>query len=300
MRLSRASIEIKTPGEIALMREAGLVVAQVLRATAGAVEPGISTAELDAIAEREIAAAGATPSFKGYYGYPATICTSVNNEIVHGIPSRNVLLHDGDVISIDAGAIVGGWHGDAAVTVPVGEVPEQVIALLAATELALWHGLAAAVAGQRLSDVSCAVETSALASGPYGIVQDYSGHFIGSSMHMDPAVPNYGRPGRGPVLTEGMAMAIEPMLVLGRRHTRLLNDGWTVVTADGSIAAHFEHTVAITADGPWVTTAYDGGASGFAKLAEAAGRATARSAPDAAAESAAMAANAPPTSSRRS
>ncbi len=271
MRLSRgSSIEIKTPDELALMRAAGLVVARVLRATSDAVEPGISTADLDAIAEREIAAAGATPSFKGYHGYPATICTSVNSEIVHGIPSRNVRLHDGDVISIDAGAIVGGWHGDAAVTVPVGEVPEQVMALLAATEQALWHGLATAVAGRHLSDVSHAVESSALASGPYGIVQDYSGHFIGSSMHMDPAVPNHGRPGRGPVLTAGMAMAIEPMLVLGRRHTRLLNDGWTVVTADGSIAAHFEHTVAITANGPWVLTAEDAGAAGFARVAAAA------------------------------
>jgi methionyl aminopeptidase len=270
MRLSRgSSIEIKTPDELALMREAGLVVARVLRATSDAVQPGITTAELDAIAEREIVAAGATPSFKGYHGYPATICTSVNSQIVHGIPSRNLRLRAGDVISIDAGAIVGGWHGDAAVTVPVGEVPERVMALLAATERALWHGLATALAGRRLGEVSHAVESSAIASGPYAIVQDYSGHFIGSSMHMDPAVPNHGRAGRGPALTVGMAMAIEPILVLGRRHTRLLDDGWTVVTADGSIAAHFEHTVAITAAGPWVLTAEDGGAGGFARLAAA-------------------------------
>jgi len=266
MRLSRIpSIEIKTPGQFALMREAGLVVARMLHAAVAAVEPGISTAELDAIAEREMRAVGAQSSFKGYHGYPATICTSVNDQIVHGIPDPDVRLAFGDVLSIDAGAIVGGWHGDAAVTVPVGAVPEQVTALLQACELAMWHGLAAAVADQRLTDISHAVETSARAGGEYGIVREYTGHFIGSAMHMDPAVPNYGRPGRGPVLAEGMALAIEPMLVLGAPHTRLLDDGWTVVTADGSLAAHFEHTVAITADGPWVLTAEDGGASGLAR-----------------------------------
>jgi methionyl aminopeptidase len=267
MRLSRIpSIEIKTPGQLALMREAGLVVARMLRVAAAAAEPGISTAELDAIAEREMKAAGARSSFKGYHGYPGTICTSVNDEIVHGIPSDRVRLAAGDVLSIDAGAIVGGWHGDAAITIPIGAVPAQTTALLRACELATWHGLSAAVAGRRLTDISHAVESSALASG-YGVVREYTGHFIGSAMHMDPAVPNYGRPGRGPVLTEGMALAIEPMLVLGDPRTRLLDDDWTVVTADGSLAAHFEHTVAITADGPWVLTAEDGGASGFAMLA---------------------------------
>ncbi len=265
MRLSRVpSIEIKTPGQFALMREAGLVVARMLHAAAAAAEPGISTAELDAIAEREMRAAGARSSFKGYHGYPATICTSVNDQIVHGIPDPEVRLAAGDVLSIDAGAIVGGWHGDAAVTVPVGAVRQQVTALLQACELAMWQGLAAAVAGRHLTDISHAVETSAQTSGGYGIVREYTGHFIGSAMHMDPAVPNYGRPGRGPVLAEGMALAIEPMLVLGAPGTRLLDDGWTVVTADGSLAAHFEHTVAITADGPWVLTAEDGGASGLA------------------------------------
>ncbi len=266
MRLSRVpSIEIKTPGQFALMREAGLVVARMLHAAAAAAEPGISTAELDAIAEREMRAAGAQSSFKGYHGYPATICTSVNDQIVHGIPDPAVRLAAGDVLSIDAGAIVGGWHGDAAVTVPVGAVPEPVTALLQACELAMWHGLAAAVAGHHLTDISHAVQTSAQASGEYGIVKEYTGHFIGSAMHMDPAVPNYGRPARGPVLAEGMALAIEPMLVLGAPQTRVLDDGWTVVTADGSLAAHFEHTVAITADGPWVLTAEDGGAGGLAR-----------------------------------
>jgi methionyl aminopeptidase len=268
MRLSRgSSIEIKTRDEVALMREAGLVVAQVLRAVEAAVEPGISTAELDAIAAREIRGAGATSSFKGYHGYPATICTSVNDQIVHGIPRSDVRLAAGDVISVDAGAIVSGWHGDAAVTVAVGPVPDHVADLMAACELAMWRGVATAVAGRRLTDISHEIETSAAASGSYGIVQEYTGHFIGSRMHMDPPVPNFGKPGRGPVLTEGMALAIEPMLVLGRRQTRLLDDDWTVVTADGSLAAHFEHTVAITADGPWVLTAEDGGASALARLA---------------------------------
>jgi len=262
MRLSRGSgIEIKTPGQLDAMREAGLVVAQMLSAVAAAAEPGISTAELDAIAAGVIRAAGAKPSFLGYHGYPATICTSVNNQIVHGIPDKRVRLAAGDVLSIDAGAIVGGWHGDAAVTIGVGAISAEAAALIAACERALWAGIAAVAAGRRLTDVSHAIESSALASGDYGIVQEYTGHFIGSAMHMDPPVPNYGRPGRGPLLTEGMAMAIEPMLVLGGRHTRLLADDWTVVTADGSLAAHFEHTVAITADGPWVLTAADGGQS---------------------------------------
>jgi methionyl aminopeptidase len=259
-------IQIKTPAQLAAMREAGLVVAHALRAAAAAVEPGISTAELDAVADRVIREAGAVPSFKGYHGFPATICTSVNDQIVHGIPGRDTLLAAGDLISIDCGAIAGGWHGDAAVTIGVGPVTAELSSLLAACELALWSGLVQAVAGGRLTDISHAVQTSARASGDYGIVQEYVGHGIGTEMHMDPPVPNYGRPGRGPVLVEGMALAVEPMLVLGRRQTRLLDDGWTVVSADGSWSAHFEHTVAITAAGPWVLTAEDGGAGGFARL----------------------------------
>lgn len=268
MRLSRGSgIEIKTPGEFAAMREAGLVVAQTLSAVAAAAEPGITTAELDAIAADVIRAAGAKPSFLGYHGYPATICTSVNDQVVHGIPDKRVRLAAGDVLSIDAGAIVGGWHGDAAVTIGVGEISAEATALIAACERALRVGIGAVAAGRRLTDVSHAIESSAIASGDYGIVEDYTGHFIGSAMHMDPSVPNYGRPGRGPVLTEGMAMAIEPMLVLGGPGTRLLADDWTVVTADGSLAAHFEHTVAITADGPWVLTAADGSVAGAGSVA---------------------------------
>ena len=265
------SYEIKTPAQLALMREAGLVVAAALSATVRAVEPGISTAELDAIAERVIRDAGAVPSFKGYQGFPATICTSVNDEVVHGIPRPEVRLAAGDLISIDCGAIVGGWHGDAAVTVGVGPVSPAQSGLLETCERALWQGLSRAVASGRLSDISAAVEAAASAPGEYGIVEDYVGHGIGSQMHMDPPVPNYGRPGRGPLLVEGMALAVEPMLVLGDPQTRLLADDWTVVTEDGSRAAHFEHTVAITADGPWVLTAPDGGASGLA--AARAGRA---------------------------
>jgi methionyl aminopeptidase len=272
MRLSRGpDIEVKTPRELSAMREAGLVVAQTLGAVAAAAEPGITTRELDAIAERVIRGAGAQPSFLGYHGYPASICTSVNDQIVHGIPSEATKLAEGDVLSIDAGAIVGGWHGDAALTIPIGQVSAEASALIAACELALWQGIAAAVVGGRLTDVSSAVENSVHASGEYGIVREYTGHFIGSAMHMEPPVPNYGRPGRGPVLTEGMAMAIEPMLVLGDRHTSLLDDDWTVVTADGSLAAHFEHTVAITKDGPWVLTAHDGGEQGFALADERSG-----------------------------
>ena len=248
-------IQIKTPAQLAVMREAGLVVARTLDVVTAAVEPGISTAELDAIAEREIRGAGAVPSFKGYHGYPATICTSVNDQIVHGIPSDRTRLAAGDLISIDCGAIVGGWHGDAARTIGVGPISDELTRLLQACERALWAGLAQARPGRRLSDISHAVETSARASGRYGIIREYVGHGIGTEMHMDPPVPNYGRPGRGPVLTEGMALAIEPMLVLGRPETRVLDDDWTVVTADGTWSAHFEHTVAITADGPWVLTA---------------------------------------------
>jgi methionyl aminopeptidase len=259
-RRRELSIEVNTPAQLAVMREAGLVVAAALRAAAAAVEPGISTADLDAIAEREIRDAGAVPSFKGYHGFPATICTSVNDQVVHGIPSPDTRLATGDLISIDCGAIVAGWHGDAALTVSVGPVTAELTDLLDACEQALWEGLARAVPGARLTDISAAVEAAALSRGQFGIVEEYTGHGIGTLMHMDPPVPNYGRPGRGPVLTEGMALAVEPMLVLGQPETLLLDDDWTVVTADGSWAAHFEHTVAITADGPWVLTAADGGA----------------------------------------
>ena len=263
---AKSGIEIKTPEQILSMRKAGLVVARALEVLRAAVRPGISTADLDELAEREIRVAGATPSFKGYHGYPASICTSVNEVIVHGIPRPDTVLREGDIISIDCGAIVDGWHGDAALTVGVGEITPELTRLLEVCETALWRGLAQAQAGHRLTDISHAVEVSVRDAGPYGVIEEYVGHGIGSAMHMEPPVPNYGRPGRGPRLAEGMAVAVEPMIVLGRAETEVLDDEWTVVSADGSRAAHFEHTVAITPDGPWVLTAQDGGAAGFSAI----------------------------------
>jgi len=267
---AKSGIEIKTPDQIEAMRRAGLVVGRTLRILREAVKPGISTADLDEIAAREIHGAGAIPSFLNYHGYPATICTSPNEVIVHGIPRPDAILGDGDIISIDCGAIVDGWHGDAAITVGVGEISPELSQLLQVCETALWQGLAQVRAGHRLTDVSHAVEASVRAAGPYGIVEEYVGHGIGSEMHMDPPVPNYGRPGRGPKLREGMALAVEPMIVLGQPETAVLEDDWTVVSVDGSYAAHFEHTAAITPDGPWITTAEDGGEAGFAAIGQAA------------------------------
>jgi len=250
----RSPFEIKTPAQLDLMRAAGLVVARTLATLCDAVAPGVSTAELDKLAESKIRAAGATPSFLGYQGYPATICTSVNNQVVHAIPAPDRVLRDGDLISIDAGAIVDGWHGDGAVTVGVGTIADVHAKLIQACERALRAGIAAAQAGARLGDISYAVER---ASDGYGMVYGYTGHGIGTAMHMDPAVPNYGRPGHGPRLVPGMALAIEPMLTLGSRDTAVLGDDWTVITADGSWAAHFEHTIAITAQGPRVLTSLE-------------------------------------------
>jgi methionyl aminopeptidase len=255
-------VQVKTQAQLAFMWEAGQAVAAALQAAAEAVAPGVSTAELDDVARARIAEAGAVSSFLGYHGFPATICTCINDEIVHGIPSASRMLQEGDVISIDCGASVEGWHADAALTVGVGAIPARLAKLIADCERALWQGLTAARAGARLSDISHAVERSARAAGDYGIVEDYVGHGIGSEMHMDPPVPNYGRPGRGPVLAEGMALAIEPLLVLGSPETRLLDDGWTVVSEDGGWSAHFEHTVAITAAGPWVLTTSAGPPAG--------------------------------------
>ena len=256
-------IELKGTEQILLMRQAGLVVARALREMTAAAQPGVSTADLDAIARDVLSDAGATSNFLHYDigngPYPAVICASVNDRIVHGIPSPGEKLADGDVISLDFGAIVEGWHGDAAVTVCVGQASEPARSMSEACRASLWDGLAAARVGGRLSDISHAVEMSVRASGPYGIVAGYGGHGIGSSMHMDPHVLNYGKAGKGPRLTPGMALAIEPMITLGSRNTHELDDGWTVSTADGSLAAHWEHTVALLEDGPWVLTAEDGG-----------------------------------------
>ena len=262
MRRRRDHIEIKTAEQIRLMRRAGLVVAEGLAAMAEAAQPGVSTMQLDRIARDVLALAGATSSFLGYSGpppFPGVICSSRNDNIVHGIPSEDDVLCDGDLISIDFGAIVAGWHGDAALTVAVGSVDEQSLALSRACEKSLWDGLAAARVNGRLTDISHAVETSVRSSGPYGIVTGYGGHGIGTAMHMEPHVLNHGKPGRGPELVAGMALAIEPMITLGSARTHELDDGWTVRTADGSWAAHWEHTVALLPDGPWVLTAADGG-----------------------------------------
>ncbi|WP_322747237.1 MULTISPECIES: type I methionyl aminopeptidase [unclassified Frankia] len=267
----REHVQIKTDGEIAKMRVAGLVVARTLAKLRAAVEPGVSTADLDAVAEKAIRDEGAIPSFKGYQGFPATICTSVNNEVVHAIPQRKRVLREGDLISIDCGAIVNGWHGDAAITVPVGAVAQNLLEMTEACEQALWRGLAAAQLGGKLTDISAAVERYVHPLG-YGIVDHYGGHGIGTEMHQPPHVLNHGRPGRGIRLVEGVALAIEPMITLGRPDTAVLDDDWTVVTTDGSFAAHTEHTVAVTSRGPWVLTALDGGVAKFAELGVACGQ----------------------------
>ncbi|GIG01332.1 type I methionyl aminopeptidase [Catellatospora citrea] len=258
-------IEIKTPEQLHLMRAAGLVVAAALAAAREAVKPGVSTAELDAVAEDVIRSHGAIPSFKGYHGFPGTICSSVNEQIVHTIPNPKHVLAEGDLISIDCGAILNGWHGDAAITVGVGETRPDLLRMAEVAEESMWAGIAAAARGVRsgngrLTDISWAVE-SAVRKAPrkYGIVKGYGGHGIGTAMHQDPHIHNHGRPGRGPKLVPGMALAIEPMITMGSARTVELNDGWTVVTTDGSHAAHVEHSIGLFADGVWVLTAPDGG-----------------------------------------
>ena len=263
-------LEIKTPDQIADMRRAGLVVGQTLELLRSSVRPGISTGELDAIAEDNIRSSGATPSFKGYHGFPGSICASVNDEVVHGIPGDRVLA-DGDVISIDCGAITlddsgQGWHGDAAISVAVGTVPAEVTELMRVTEEAMWRGIAAARLGGRVADISHAVESHVRSQGTYGILEDYVGHGIGTQMHLPPNVPNFGRPGRGPKLVEGLALAVEPMITLGTKDTVVLDDDWTVITGDGSWAAHFEHTFTLTPRGAWVLTALDGGEAALTAL----------------------------------
>jgi len=258
-------LEIKTPEQIADMRRAGLVVGRTLELLRSSVRPGISTGELDAIAEDNIRSSGATPSFKGYHGFPGSICASVNDEVVHGIPGDRVLV-EGDVVSIDCGAIVDGWHGDAAISVAVGTVPAEVTELMRVTEEAMWRGIAAARLGGRVTDISHAVESHVRSQGAYGILEDYVGHGIGTQMHLPPNVPNFGRPGRGPRLVEGLALAVEPMITLGTKDTVVLEDDWTVITGDGSWAAHFEHTFTLTPRGAWVLTALDGGEAALTAL----------------------------------
>ena len=247
----------KTRDEIDRMARAGAVVARAHEALIEALRPGMSTLDLDRIAERVILGEGAVPSFKGYRGFPATLCTSKNHEIVHGIPSAEVVLDEGDVISIDCGAIVEGFHGDSATTLVVGGIEAAdpaVQKLVRETRNALWRGIEQVQSGHRLGDVGAAIEGVALEHG-FGVVREYVGHGIGRALHEDPSVPNYGRPGKGLKLTKGWVIAIEPMFNLGTEQTRTLEDAWTVVTADGQISAHWEHTIALTPDGPWVLTA---------------------------------------------
>jgi len=265
MGLLDRGIQIKTPEQIGVMRRAGLLVGETLELLRSSVRVGMTTGELDAIAEDNIRTAGGVPSFKGYHGFTGTICTSVNDEVVHGMPGSRVLA-DGDVISIDCGAIVDGWHGDAAITVALGQVPDEVAHLMTVTEAAMWHGIAAARLGGRVTDISHAVEQHVRSQGNFGILEDYTGHGIGTEMHQPPNVPNYGRAGRGPKLVEGLALAVEPMITLGSKESVVLEDDWTVVTDDGSWAAHFEHTFTLTAEGAWVLTALDGGESALQAL----------------------------------
>ncbi|MGI6488470.1 MAG: type I methionyl aminopeptidase [Syntrophomonadaceae bacterium] len=245
-------ITIKTERELALMREAGRVVAITLKELEANVRPGISTAQLDKIAEQTLEKLGAEAAFKGYNGFPATICASINEEVVHGIPGPRKL-KSGDIISIDMGAVVNGYYGDAAVTIPVGEVTPEIQRLIDVTRESLYRGIQAAQFGNRLGDISHAVQSYVEATG-HSVVRQYVGHGIGTSMHEDPPVPNYGRPGRGPRLEAGMNLAIEPMVNMGSFEVYTKPDNWTVVTKDGKCSAHFEHTIAITENGPEIMT----------------------------------------------
>lgn len=269
----RERIEYKSPDQVRVMRRAGLVVADALAAVREHVRPGVTTADLDGVAAKVIADAGATPSFLGYHGYPATLCVSVNDEVVHGIPGSRVL-EPGDVVSVDCGAVVDGWHGDSAVTIVLEGADPADLELAATTEQAMWAGIAALATAERLGAVGEAVEDvvdAAAAEGRnggqrYGVVEEYVGHGIGTAMHQPPDVLNYRTRDRGPRVRPGLCVAIEPMVVRGQRFTQVLDDDWTVVTVDGSRASHWEHTVAVGEGGLWVLTARDGGAAALAAL----------------------------------
>ena len=269
----RQRLDVKTPDQIRKMRVAGVVVGETLEFIRDQVSPGMTTGDLDAAAEDFIRSHGATPSFLGYHGFTGSLCVSVNEEVVHGVPGSRTL-RDGDLVSIDCGAIVDGWHGDAAISLIVGgreAGSTSDLALLDATQASMWAGIAALAVGSPLYDVGAAVEDCIVDAGrvdgvTYGIVEGYVGHGIGTEMHQDPHVLNYGRPGRGPRLVKGLALAVEPMITMHSPRTRLLGDGWTVVSADGGWAAHFEHTFTLTESGPWVLTALDGGAARLADL----------------------------------
>ena len=245
-------IVLKSPDEIKKMSEACRIVAEVLDSIRKSVAPGITTKEIDGIAETYIVARGAKPAFKGYRNYPATVCASVNEQVVHGIPSPKKL-KNGDIVSIDIGAFYKGFYGDAAITLPVGEINSAAAKLVTVTEQALQSGLEKVVAGNRLSDVSSAIQGQAESAG-FSVVRNFVGHGIGRELHEDPQIPNYGKPGNGPQLREGMTLAIEPMVNAGGWEVNILDDGWTAVTRDGSLSAHFEHTIAVTKNGCVILT----------------------------------------------
>ena len=243
----------KNDNEIQLMRRAGKIVGDALAMLQEEIKPGISTADLDKLAEEFIISQGAKPSFKGYYSFPATLCTSINEEVIHGIPSRNKILQDGDIISSDCGAFVKGYHGDAARTFPVGKVSDAANNLIRITEKSFFKGIEKAIVGNRLSDISHKIQSYVESEG-YSVVRDFVGHGIGKRLHEEPNVPNFGKPGRGPKLTHGMTLAIEPMVNIGSFYTKTLRDNWTVVTADGSLSAHYENTVVILETGVEILT----------------------------------------------
>jgi methionyl aminopeptidase len=252
-------IVCKSPAEIARMRPANVLVAKVLRELREAVRPGVTTADLDQLAEKRIRDKGGVPAFKGYHGYPATICASVNEQVIHGIPSARALV-EGDILAIDVGVLMDGFYGDAAVTVPVGRISERAAELLRVTEESLYKGIEQARVGARVSDIGHAVQRHVESHG-FSVVREFVGHGIGSAMHEEPQIPNYGEPGRGPRLAEGMVLAIEPMINAGKSAVKILEDGWTAVTRDGSLSAHFEHTVGVTASGPVILTTLNGAAA---------------------------------------
>ncbi len=246
-------VVLKTTREIAAMREAGRISQRALRLAGRAVEPGVSTLELDGIIRGYIEKQGAVPSFLGYGGFPASACISVNNVVIHGIPDRKTILKQGDIVSIDVGAHYNGYHGDNAWTFPCGDISREARALINTTREALFEGIKRAVAGNRVGDIGSAVQRYAEPRS-YSVVRDFVGHGVGAKLHEDPSVPNYGTPGRGVRLLPGMTIAIEPMINAGSHEVKVLSDKWTTVTADGSLSAHFEHTVAITPDGPVIMT----------------------------------------------
>lgn len=260
------AIQIKDLDQLKIMRRAGLLVRETLELVRANIKAGITTSALDAIAEANIKRGGGTSNFKGYHGFPATICVSINDEVVHGIPGERMVM-PGDVVSVDCGAIIDGWHGDAAFTMVVEPIDSNTQKMLDICEESMWQGIAAGSSGARLTDISSAIEKYITAQGEYGILREYGGHGIGTAMHMEPHILNYGKPGQGPKIEPGMVFAIEPMITLGSGRTRVLDDNWTVVSVDGSRGSHFENTYCIAPDGkPFVLTVADGGRADLARF----------------------------------